>query len=90
MVKIKICLGSSCFARGNDRNVETIEKFLQARGLRDGVEVSLEGCLCLGKCANGPVVMVDDVFYTNVSGGVMTDILNKLFPASAAEVKNEQ
>ncbi len=80
--KIRICIGSSCFTRGNDKNVDIVEKFLADRGLKDDVDLELEGCLCLGKCADGPVVVIDDKFYYRVTGGVMLDLLKQTFPES--------
>lgn len=80
--KITICMGSSCFARGNERNLALCEEFLSARGLRDEVDVELSGSLCTGNCASGPVVIVDGRAYTHVDRGVMDDILKGLFPES--------
>lgn len=80
MPRIVICVGSSCFARGNERNVAFAEKWLGERGLRDDVDVSLSGCLCTGNCARGPVVSVDGKTYAQVDEGVMRDILTSLFP----------
>ena len=76
--KITICMGSSCFARGNEKNVALCEEFLAERGLRDDVDVELGASLCTGNCANGPVVVVDGKTYTNVDRGVMCDILEKV------------
>ena len=78
---ITICMGSSCFARGNEKNVACCEKFLAARGLRDEVDVVLGASLCTGNCAQGPIVIVDGKVHTQVDEGVMSDILNRLFPA---------
>lgn len=78
--KITICMGSSCFARGNEKNVTLCEEFLAQRGLRDEVDVELAASLCTGNCAQGPVVLVDDKVYTHVDNGVMRDILKGLFP----------
>ncbi len=78
--KIVICIGSSCFSRGNLQNVEVAEQFLQERGLVDDVDVDLSGGLCLGECAEGPNVIVDGKVYHHVDSGVMLDILNQLFP----------
>ena len=47
-ITIELCMGSSCFARGNSENLQAIEVFLSERGLSDRVE--LVGHLCLGKC----------------------------------------
>ena len=78
--KISICLGSSCFARGNERNLEILEKFLEEHGLKDETDVELEGCLCKGKCTEGPIITIDGTVYTGVSGGLLLDILQKTFP----------
>ena len=78
--KITICMGSSCFARGNEKNLAACEEFLAARGLRDEVDVELGASLCTSNCAQGPIVMVDGNTYTNVDRGVMRDILERTFP----------
>ena len=38
--KIVICMGSSCFARGNEKTVEACESFMAERGLKDEVDVA--------------------------------------------------
>jgi NADH:ubiquinone oxidoreductase subunit E len=73
-------MGSSCFARGNEKNLAFCEKFLAARGLRDEVDVVLGASLCTGNCADGPIVIVDGKAYKHVDEGVMKDVLNGLFP----------
>ena len=78
--QITICMGSSCFARGNEKNVAFCEDLLAAHGLRDDVDVELSASLCTGNCAQGPVVIVNGKTYTNVDRGVMQDILENLFP----------
>ncbi len=82
--KITICMGSSCFARGNERNLACCENFLSERGLQDDVDLELSGSLCTGNCADGPIVIVDGRVYTRVDQGVMGDILDGLFPRSAS------
>ena len=73
-------MGSSCFARGNEKNLAACEEFLSARGLKDEVDVDLGASLWKGNCAEGPVVIVDGKTYKNVDRGVMADILEKTFP----------
>ena len=63
-MKITVCMGSSCFARGNDRNLEFIENFIKDNGL--AAEVELSGARCEGKCATGPNIIVDGVEYHEV------------------------
>ena len=78
--QITICMGSSCFARGNEKNLAVCEKFLAGRGLKDEVNLELAASLCTGNCARGPVVIVDGKTYTSVDQGVMLDIMQKTFP----------
>ncbi|MBQ6471909.1 MAG: (2Fe-2S) ferredoxin domain-containing protein [Victivallales bacterium] len=84
-VKITICVGSSCFARGNSKNAELAEKFIAERGLREDVDVELEGSLCTGNCAKGPVVIIDGVPHFSVDEKELMRLLNELFPASKKE-----
>ena len=76
-------MGSSCFARGTEKNVAFCEKFLAARGLRDEVDIVLGASLCTGNCAEGPIVIVDGKVHTQVDEGVMSDRLENLFPVGA-------
>jgi NADH:ubiquinone oxidoreductase subunit E len=55
--KIVICMGSSCFSRGNDRLLETIETFIAEHGLEN--QVDLLGSRCENTCAQGPVIKID-------------------------------
>ena len=73
-------MGSSCFARGNEKNLALCEKFLAARGLQDEVDLVLGACLCKGRCSEGPVVVIDGREHTSVDEGVMSDLLENLFP----------
>ena len=73
-------MGSSCFARGNEKTVEACESFLAERGLKDEIDVDLGASLCTGHCAEGPVVVVDGKVYTHVDPLVMRDSLEKIFP----------
>ena len=77
---IVICMGSSCFARGNEKTVEACESFLAARGLKDEVDVDLGASLCTGNCSEGPIVVVDGKVYKHVDSLVMRDILEATFP----------
>jgi NADH:ubiquinone oxidoreductase subunit E len=56
-LKVTLCLGSSCHSRGNRRHVETLRALLADRP--GEVDFELKGSLCLGRCADGPVVLLD-------------------------------
>lgn len=55
MIRIEICLGSSCFARGGSRYPAAVAAWLRQRGL----QADVRGRRCENACADGPTVMVD-------------------------------
>lgn len=73
--QIVICMGSSCFSRGNDRNLEIIEKFIAQHQL--DVEVDLRGSRCEGRCDQGPVFKIDDKIFSHANQGDILDILKE-------------
>ena len=57
---LTICLGSSCFTRGNDENLPRIQELLARGGLEE--RVRLRGSRCEGRCQHGPNLRVDEEF----------------------------
>ncbi len=72
---ITICMGSSCFARGNNRNIEVIQDYLASGKLPAGVE--LVGHLCEGHCKQGPNVTRNGKMYHEVDPIVIFGLLNQ-------------
>ena len=73
---IKVCMGSSCFARGNLENLNYIEKYLKENNLDAQIEVI--GALCEEKCTQGPHIYVDDKNYDEVDEEKLKTILQAL------------
>ena len=71
--RIVVCMGSSCFARGNAENLEAIERYLAERGL--AAEVELTGSRCEGRCSDGPVVTIDGQRHFRMEPGRVPEIL---------------
>jgi len=71
---IVICMGSSCFSRGNNRNIEVIQRFLKTREIPAGMELS--GRLCEGHCKDGPNITINGKMYHGVDPIVITGLLN--------------
>lgn len=74
---ITICLGSSCFTRGNDINLEIIKRFLMDHGLKD--QVDFRGHLCNNACNKGPVLKIDDNIYYEMDARKVEELLSKVF-----------
>lgn len=63
-VEITICMGSSCFSRGNDRHLKIIEEYLTKNNLK--LNTKFQGCLCTDNCKNGPVVYINKNLYKSI------------------------
>ncbi len=75
--EITICLGSSCFSRGNKEVLQLIKGYIDEHKLN--AEVFFHGDLCGGHCAEGPVLKIDDKWYSKVSIDNIYEILNEYF-----------
>lgn len=70
---ITVCMGSSCFSRGNNINAEIIERFLRERNLTARIEV--KGCLCDGHCKDAPNIRINGELIQNVEPAMVYDLL---------------
>ena len=84
--KITICLGSSCFSRGNREVLDLIRHFLQENHLESHVD--FRGDLCSHHCSTGPIVVIDNQIYENVDMENIFDILNEVFHADLLDRKS--
>ncbi len=72
---IKLCLGSSCFARGNKVLVRDIQLFIQTHQLED--KVSFSGDHCFDRCSEGPNIRINGKLIHNISVDNIKEILEK-------------
>ncbi len=77
MNTITICLGSSCFARGNKSFLENIQNFLSENQLEDKVE--FKGELCTQNCSKGPNIKICDCLYSDLDEQKIMGLLTKHF-----------
>ena len=62
MLKITVCIGSSCHIKGSRQVVEALQYLIAEHNL--GEKVELGGTFCMGKCQQGVCVTVNDAFYS--------------------------
>ena len=62
MIKITVCIGSSCHVKGSRQVVGQLQQLISDNNLED--KVDLGGTFCMGRCQQGVCVTVDDVFYS--------------------------
>ena len=60
MLKITVCIGSSCHIKGSRQVVEQLQNLIAENDL--GEKVELAGTFCMGKCQKGVCVTVDGEF----------------------------
>ena len=74
MVKVTICIGSSCHIKGSRQVVEQLQYLINKNNLGDKVE--LAGTFCMGKCQQGVCVTVNDELFS-VSPETVKDFFDK-------------
>ena len=73
VVEIVVCLGSSCFARGNSENLAIINTHVQSHGLK--ASVRLTGRLCQDQCMLGPNLTIGGEFHHGVTAARLRELL---------------
>ena len=76
-IDVVICLGSSCFSRGNKGLLKAINQFVNDNNIQD--RIHFRGGHCFGNCAEGPILKVKDQVYTQVDEQKMLEILISAF-----------
>jgi len=72
---IIICMGSSCFSRGNQISLDLIKTYLKKNNLEGNI--SFSGQLCSEHCSKGPIVTINQKIYEDVHPDNVIDILQK-------------
>ena len=62
MLKITVCIGSSCHIKGSRQVVEQLQRLIAENDL--GEKVELGGTFCMGNCQSGVCVTVNDSFHS--------------------------
>lgn len=87
---IKVCMGTACHVRGSPRILDEIKRHLKiepGETTQDGL-FTLETVNCLGACAIGPVVVIDDKYYM-VKPGEFAGILKKFTDEKSLAIISE-
>ena len=62
MLKITVCIGSSCHIKGSRQVVEKLQNLVAEKDLGESIE--LGGTFCMGKCQQGVCVSINDEFFS--------------------------
>ena len=75
--ELVICLGSSCFARGNKQLVRIVNDYLTSRNLLN--DVHFHGERCFGHCSAGPSLKLDGIIKEKQDEESVVAILDDFF-----------
>ncbi|MCG8411114.1 MAG: NAD(P)H-dependent oxidoreductase subunit E [Bacteroidales bacterium] len=75
--KLILCLGSSCYSRGNQYVLDIVKQYIKENNLKD--KIDFRGQLCSGNCSHGPILKINDVVFKNVDVNNINNILDQYF-----------
>ncbi len=73
---IKICMGSACYALGNDKNLAIVESYIEENNLQAKIE--LYGARCENMCDKAPNIEINGEIINNVTEEKLLEELRKL------------
>lgn len=76
---VSVCLGTACHVRGGELILEALERQLGVKGGETAQDYSftLQEVNCMGCCATGPVIKVDDEYYGHMTTDGVEAVVNK-------------
>ncbi len=76
---VHICMGTACQVRGAQKVLDRVESRLKVRQgeTTPDMAYTLKRVNCLGCCAIGPVIVVDEDYHGNVDGEGVDEMLEK-------------
>ena len=74
---ITVCMGTACYIRGAPNVVKRISRILMVKPgeTTPDLNFKLETVNCLGACALGPLVVIDDNYHANMSPQKIAKVL---------------
>jgi len=78
--QLKVCLGTACHVRGAVSVLEELQRDLgiEAGGTTKDRLFSIETVMCLGACALGPVVVVDEDYHGQMTPAKARTLLDEV------------
>lgn len=74
---VQVCLGTACHVRGGPKVLDKVEEALKVKAgeTTKDMNFTLRRVNCLGCCALGPVLVVDDEYHGKVTSAKVEEIL---------------
>jgi NADH-quinone oxidoreductase subunit E len=80
-----VCMGTACHVRGAGRLLDEVERQFDATPSHRsrGGELSVETLHCVGACAMGPLVVLDEQYHGNMTPRRLTSLLKRTIKPGA-------
>jgi len=80
-----VCMGTACHVRGATRLVEQLERDLEISSgeTSEDLMFTIEEVNCVGACALGPLVIVDDKYHGNMTSSQVQKVVKKIRKAES-------
>ena len=77
---VKVCLGTACHVGGGPRILAAVEKNLgiKAGSTTPDYKFSLEAIRCVGACASGPMVLINEQPYSKITPARADELVERL------------
>lgn len=77
---VKVCLGTACHVRGGPAILDNLERTLgiKAGNTTSDNKMTLEAVRCVGACALGPIVLVNEEPHGNMTGEKATRLVEQI------------
>jgi len=84
-ISVVVCMGSSCFSRGNSLTLKALQDYIRENGLENRVE--LKGSLCEDCCKCGPNITINGMRYSQPTEAACLQLLADYLKIPAAAKK---
>jgi NADH-quinone oxidoreductase subunit E len=76
---VRVCLGTACHVRGGPKILDKLERLLDIKTgeTTQDMKFTLERVNCLGCCALGPVIVVDEEAHGKLTSAKVNEVLDK-------------
>ena len=81
-MKISVCMGSSCFTRGNNEVLPVLQDHIARTPRLSGCQ--LVGHLCAGRCQEGPIVEIEGAVHPRMEPQAAVELVDWLNAAGGA------
>lgn len=58
MIKISVCVGSSCHLKGSYQTIDLLKQYIESHPFKSSIE--LRAAFCLGHCTDGISIKIND------------------------------